>query len=382
MVRYSYLNNAATSYPKPRTVTEAITATLQAPPVDPGRTGGGNDIAKTCRKQLSALLNVADPLQVALLPSATYALNLAIHGLVNAPGAHVVTTELEHNSVLRPIANRIEELGGEVTFVPPNEEGQVEASAVVAAFRAETALVVVSHASNVTGCIQPIDEIAARCANARVPLVVDAAQSIGCVPIDYESLPGRVFLAFAGHKGLLGPTGVGGLVVPDNELPQQIVGGTGIRSESPTHPSELPLRHEAGTPNTVGIAGFSAGLEHIARRGVEVEGDHRHNLVMSIRRHFEQIEDVQLSPLSGGDGRAGIVSFTLASWSPEDLGFILRQMYNIETRSGLHCAPMAHRTLGTESKGTIRVSLGSFNGEDDVVQLVRAIREIRKPCQG
>lgn len=208
-------------------------------------------------------------------------------------------------------------------------------------------------------------------------MLVDAAQTAGAVGINHKQFPGRFFVAFAGHKGLLGPAGTGGLILPDDELSQLTVGGTGIRSESTLHPSELPLRHEAGTPNHPGIAGLLAGVQTVLSRGVDHEGDHRHNLVQIVREAFAENAGVHLLPLADADARAGIVAFTLRGWTSEMLSFVLRESFHIETRAGLHCAPLAHVFFGTSPDGAVRASFGGDNCVEHAEALVEAICDLQ-----
>jgi len=374
-----YLNNAATSFPKPATVVEAVSRWLLQPPADPGRDSAATqDPRVACRIELAALFGVADPNRIVLLPSATHALNLVIQTLLT-PGSHVVTTMLEHTSVLRPIAHRQRDQGVTVTHVWPDESGQVPPAAIAGAITRDTRLVVVTQASNVTGSIQPVEEIADLVAGAGVPLLIDASQSAGAVPLVHRCLPGQVYVAFAGHKGLLGLPGTGGLVLADEELPQLIVGGTGVRSESLLHPPELPLRHEAGTPNLPGIVGLLAGVRAVRARGVETEGAHRHHLVTHLRARLATIKGVRLLPLAGNDGRAGIVSFTVEGWTPEEVGYILQTSFGITTRSGLHCAPLVHQVYGTAPLGTVRASVGYANTEEQVEALANAVAHLVAP---
>ena len=367
-----YLNNAATSFPKPQRVVDAVVRALGAPPADTGRGGGEADPRAECRRLLAALLGVPDPLRVVLLPSATHALNLVIGGLATV-GGHVVTTPLEHNSVLRPLAHLARDRGIGVTIVRPERTGRLSPAAFAAALDRGTCLAVVNHASNVSGGIQPIEEIAELVARAGVPLLVDASQSAGILPIDHEALPGRVFVAFSGHKALLGPAGVGALIVPDDSLPQDVVGGTGAQSESVLHPAQLPLRHEAGTPNLPGIAGLCAGVRAVAECGVERGGRQRAELVRELTGELGRIPGVRLVPVAADDGRVGVLSFNLAGWDPRDVGFALREVFGIEVRAGLHCAPLAHRFLGTAPLGTVRVSFGSHSTLPDAVALFDAV---------
>lgn len=364
-----YLNHAATSYPKPRPVVEAVLRTLSAPPPDTGRGGGVSDPRPECRRLVAELLGVADPARVVLLPSATHALNLVIAGLAT-DDAQVVTTPLEHNSVLRPLAHLARDRGVGVTIVRPESSGRISPTHFAHALAHGTRLAVVTHASNVSGSIQPVEEIAALAARAGVPLLIDAAQSAGILPIEHRALPGRVYVACPGHKALLGPAGVGILVVPDDDTPQDVVGGTGAQSESVLHPAQLPLRHEAGTPNLPGIAGLCAGLRCLMERGVETGSRTRAALVRLILEGLRRISGARAVPVAGGDGRVGVLSFNLAGWDPRDVGFALHEVFGVEVRAGLHCAPLAHRFLGTAPLGTVRASFGAGNREDDAATLL------------
>lgn len=367
-----YLNNAATAFPKPPAVLEAVGAALSRVPAHPGRGGGGEDGLLACRRLVAELLGVDGPERVALLPSATHALNLAIKGLAGA-GDHVVTTSLEHNSVLRPLALGTAEGRLEVTHVRAGADGRVRASDVERAMCERTRLVVVTHACNAIGTVQEVEAIAGTAARRGAALLIDASQSAGVVPLSHRSLPGRVFVAFAGHKALLGPPGVGGLVLADDRLPQAIVGGTGVRSEELPHPADLPLRHEAGTPNTPAIEGLAAGIRLVLERGVQAEGERRGRLARRLVDGLAAVPGVALSPVGGGDERVGIVAFTLAGWTPGDLGDALRRCFDVEVRSGLHCAPLVHEALGTAPLGTVRVSVGWASTIADVDALAHAV---------
>ncbi len=382
-----YLNNAATTYPKPPTVLAAMAQSLAQPPREAGRSSGMDDVAAACRREAALLFEIADERHVVLTPSATHAINLVIQGLL-APGycprpapVHVITTVLEHNSVLRPLEHLRQRGWIDVSWLRPGLDGCVHAETVAAALRESTLLVAVSQVSNVTGWIQPVEEIAAVAAASGVPFLIDASQGGGAVDLCYRDLPGRVFLAVAGHKGLFGPMGTGLLVVPDGSCPQTLVGGTGVHSESLLHPDRLPVRHEAGTPNLPGIAGLIAGLQFVRTEGVDRLGRQRSRLVQRLRRGLARLPEVHMTPLPQGDGRAGIVSFTLAGWKAADAGFALSQSFGIEIRAGLHCAPLAHRELATAPEGNIRVGLAAFNNEEHVDELVAAVQSlVEVPC--
>jgi cysteine desulfurase / selenocysteine lyase len=370
-----YLNNAATSFPKPTSVIDAVFGALSNEVSEPGRGTGGNDPISLCRGTLATFFDVADPDRICLLPSATYALNTVICGLL-WDGGHAVSSVLEHNSMLRPLNHMAEDRGASVTLVRVGREGQIDPDEVRGAVRKDTRLIAVTHASNVTGAIQPIDELAVVAAEADIPLLVDAAQSAGAVPLSHASLPGRIFVAFAGHKGLLGPTGTGGLILPDNTLRQTVYGGTGIRSETPLHPGSLPLRHEAGTPNISGIAGLRAGVSYILGNGVDAIGKARDKLVCAMRDALEPLPGLSLLPLPNRDGRAGVVSFITRNHPPEEVGFLLHEVFGISVRTGLHCAPLIHEQMGTAPLGTIRASVGPFNTMADVERLTTALEEV------
>ncbi len=370
-----YLNNAATSYPKPPEVVAAVCRLLAETPGSSERGfGNGRDHRTTCRSAVADLLGVADAFRVALLPSATHALNEVIRPFA-VPGAHVVTTVLEHNSVLRPLEHaRLR--GAEITHLEPEPGGAVTPAAVVSSIRDTTTLIVVTHASNVTGSVQPIAEIARVAADAEVPVLIDASQSAGGVPISYAGLPGRVFLVAAGHKGLLGPPGVGVLVLPDDQLEQSVVGGTGVRSVLVGHPTDLPLRHEAGTPNLPAIAGLTAGIGVLTLRGVATEGRHRHELVRQLRERLAVVPGCHLLPLAREDGRAGIVSLWLDGWDASELAFVLFDSFGVMTRAGLHCAPLVADHYRVPPSGTIRVSVGRETSPLEIDTVCSAIEQL------
>ncbi len=370
-----YLNNGATSHPKPACVVDAVHRALTVAPCEAGRSAGGVDLTARCRAELAGLLGVERPEQVVITPSATYAINTVVHGCLRGEGGHAVTTSLEHNSVLRPLARLAATMPVTVTHIEADADSRVDPAALREALRPDTRLVCVTHASNVTGSVQPVEEIAAVCAERGIALLVDAAQSVGCVPIDHAALAGRVFLAIAGHKALLGPPGVGALVVPDDRLPQTFVGGTGVRSDLAMHPPELPLRHEAGTPNHLGIAGLTEGVRYVREHGVAEAGAHRAALVQDLREGLRGARGLRLTPLAAEDGRAGIVSFALEGWSSADLAQVLLDAFGIVVRGGLHCAPRA-LPIDLFPDGTVRASFGSFSTPACARALVAAVRAV------
>ncbi|MCW5775658.1 MAG: aminotransferase class V-fold PLP-dependent enzyme [Phycisphaeraceae bacterium] len=387
-----YLDNAATSFPKPECVHQAVLDYMRRVGASPGRGayGAARDGAALlgrCRERLLELVGGERGGQVIFTLNATDALNLAIKGVVRAwnrrnPGrtAHVVTTAMDHNSVLRPLNALAEKGEAEWTCVEADaESGLVEASSVHGAIRAETALVVVVHASNVTGTIQPVEVIGAACRRLGVPLLVDAAQSLGHMPVNATWM-GIDLLAFPGHKGLLGPLGTGGLYLrPGMEalLEPLREGGTGSASESDVQPAALPDRFEPGSHNTPGIAGLSAASEWLLDRGVDSVRTHEARLIEAALDAMPGEKDgFRLLGLPSARGRMGVFSFAHEVVSPASLASGLEARGYL-VRSGLHCAPRAHASLGTlESGGAVRISLGPFMDEHDVRGAMQALAEI------
>ncbi|MEN0021481.1 MAG: aminotransferase class V-fold PLP-dependent enzyme [Planctomycetota bacterium] len=390
--RRIYLDNAATSFPKPASVHEAMLRYATEVGASPGRGAyaearDGAAMLLRCRERLCALFGGHSPEHLIFTLNATDALNLAIKGIVakrrvarvDRP-VHVVTTAMDHNSVLRPFNRLMNDGEAEWSCVAADEAtGLVEPAAVDAAIRDDTALVAAVHGSNVSGTLQPIEKIGEVCRSRGVPLLVDAAQSIGHVPIDVEAM-GIDLLAFPGHKGLLGPLGTGALWIrPGLEeamLPLR-EGGTGSRSEDDIQPSEMPDRFEPGSHNTVGIAGLLAGVEWLMDRGMD-----------AIRAHEERLIATALAELPGeGDGyrllgtrevddRVGVFSLVHESLDADVIASQLEADHGVLTRAGLHCAPRAHATFGSLGTGAIRLSVGPFTTEDDVVTACRGLREV------
>ena len=301
-------------------------------------------------------------------------LNLIINGRVRS-GDHIVTTITEHNSVIRPVNHKVLE-GVEVSYVVPDGEGYVDPEDVRKEIRGNTSLVVVNHASNVSGVVQDLEAIGNVCDKEGVPLAVDAAQTAGVLPIDMAQCH-ISFLAFTGHKCLMGPTGIGGLCVADDaEIRGTIYGGTGVRSAHPFHLDEYPYRLEAGTLNLCGIAGLSAGLDWIEERGLD--NIHRHEIALLARLQdgLSEIDGVKIWGTTRLDRRVATMSMTLESYDASDVGTFLDVDYNVLTRTGLHCAPLMHQWYGTSPRGTVRFSVGAFNTEEDIDAAIRAVAEI------
>lgn len=383
-----YLDHAATSFPKPPGVAEAMACHLRERAVNPGR--AGYDLARAAAADIDALRRrcdrffnnpAADPDRCVFTANATDALNLAISGICR-PGDHVVTTAVEHNSVLRPL-HALQQRGLiEWTVVPCDGHGRIDPDDVAAALRPRSALVVVSHASNVCGAVQPVAAIAAACRARGVPVLLDAAQTAGVYPVDMTAL-GVDLLAFTGHKGLLGPTGTGGLVVGSEvEVRSTRWGGTGIRSVEPDHPQAWPYRLEAGTLNSTGLAGLAAALDWLAAQGATGVAGHERGLAdrfLSACRGIGGLAVVGMGdphPDTLGPDRLAVVTVNLAGRDPRTVGEFLDVEHGIAVRTGLHCAPLIHAALGTAPAGAVRFSFGPFNTTADVDAAAAALTAV------
>ncbi|MGX8773795.1 MAG: aminotransferase class V-fold PLP-dependent enzyme [Bacillota bacterium] len=373
-----YLDNAATSWPKPEGVYDAVSEAIRRGG-NPGR--GSSEQAKAAagdlteaRTVLARLFNIADPDRVIFTLNATDAINMALKGILE-PGDHVITSRMEHNAVTRPLAY-LEDAGVRVTKVETDPVSGADPEAVRAAICDDTKLVVMTHASNVTGTLNPIEEIGAVCREMKVPFLVDASQSAGAVPIDVLKM-NIDLLAIPGHKSLLGPTGTGALYVSESvSLKPYRSGGTGVFSEVRLQPEQLPYYYEAGTPNTVGVSGLCAGVRYILERSIS-------NIYIEEQRTVQRLVDglcaipkvTVYGPLA--PPRAAAVSFNIDGMDCADAAMILETYYGISVRSGLQCAPDAHRMLGTfDVGGTIRVSPGLFTTEEEINSFLTAVREI------
>lgn len=374
-----YLDNAATSFPKPEQVYRAVEHAMRHIGVGPGRGGYSKSLEATrlvfdARETVAEFFGVADSARIIFTHSATEALNLAVQGLIK-PGCHVVTTSMEHNSLARPL-RMMEQRGAEVTWVEADREGFVEPRRIANALRPTTRLVALTHCSNVTGTIQSIGEIGEIAAKGGATLLVDAAQSAGHIPIDVREMKIDL-LAAPGHKGLLGPQGTGFLYVGERvELEPLLVGGTGGSSVQLEQPEKMPERLESGTLNTPGIAGLKAGIEYLRDTGLAAVAARENALVKMLVGGLNSIKGVVVHGPADASRRAGLASFTVTGIDPSNVGFLLSNDHDICVRVGLHCAPCAHRTIGTFPHGTIRVSPGCFNTEGDIEVFLRALRSI------
>ena len=375
-----YLDNAATSFPKPRACLERTLETYARLGVSPGR--GGYDLSEeasayveAARAHLAELFDAPSPERVVYAANATDALNLAIQGMTR-PGDHVVSTRLEHNSVLRPLWHLRQ--AGRLTFdlAPFDGQGLVDPADVARAIRPTTSLVVVSHASQVLGTVQPVAEIAAACAARGVPLLIDAAQSAGHVTVRLHDWQVSA-IAFTGHKALLGPSGSGGLVVaPEVEVAPTRFGGTGVDSGSLAHTPSYPHRLEAGTLNLLGIIGLDEGLSFVQAEGMAAAHEREIGLARRLREGLAALPGVVVYSPPARDGDVPIVTCNVAGVAAADVGAILDGDYGIAVRTGLQCAPLVHEDLHTAEQGAVRFSLGQSTNADDVAWALQAMTAI------
>jgi cysteine desulfurase family protein len=382
-----YLDNAATSYPKPDSVHDTVRSFYSESGINPGRTGcdmalSAEQMVSGTRKKLSELFNASivenggtkDPDRLVFTLNATMSLNLVINGMVG-PGDHVVTTMVEHNSVIRPVNHKVKE-GAEATFVVPDTEGYVAPEDIRKAIQKNTTLVIVNHGSNVTGVVQDIEAIGKVCKEEGVPFAVDTAQTAGVVPIDMPTC-NISFLTFTGHKGLFGPTGTGGICVADDaEIAGTVYGGTGVRSAYPYHLEEYPYRLEAGTLNIAGLSGLSAGVDWIREKGLENIHKHELELLSMLQEGLSDIKGVTVHGTTRLENRVATLSFNVDQYDASDVGTFLDVDYNIITRTGLQCAPLIHEHHGTSPRGTVRMSIGPFNTREHIEAAIRAVGEI------
>lgn len=373
-----YFDNAATSNPKPPAVVEAVTGALTRFNANPGRAGHrlaleAGRVVLDARQRLKELLGAEDATGVVFTLNCTDALNLAIKGSLRY-GDHVITTMLEHNSVLRPL-NELAQRGRiSLTTIPPRDNGFIDPGDIAAAIRANTRLIVVTHASNVTGAIQPVAAIGQVARENGVRYLIDGAQALGGLPVNVQALRCDLY-AFPGHKSLLGPQGTGGLYIrPGIELYTLREGGTGTGSDSVLQPRELPERYESGTVNLPGIAGLGAGCEYVSGH-LSAIMSHERELTAALYEGLSQFEGVEIYSPAEEAARAGIVSFNLGDFSSSQVADALAQE-DIAVRGGLHCAPGAHRVLGTLRRGAVRASVGHANTFEEVEQFLRTLREI------
>jgi cysteine desulfurase family protein len=380
MNKLIYLDNGATSFPKPEQVYIFMDQFYRKFGVNPGRSGYDlcmetGEMVESTRKMLTRHFNGKDPNRLCFCYNSTDALNLIIFGILKQ-GDHAITTTLEHNSVLRPLYHLSIFTGVEVDYIPFNSQGFVDADDFPKKFKKNTRLVIVNHASNVIGTVQPIKEIGRHCRERGIPLAIDASQSAGKIPIDIEEMNVDI-VAFTGHKSLLGPTGIGGLYVREGiEVRHTRAGGTGVRSAVRTHLEEYPYRLEYGTLNTLGVAGLNAGLKWIEKKGLNNIHDQEMKLTTMLRDGLREIEGVTLYCQDDLADHISVLTFNVNGLEAMNTGTILDVDYNIACRTGLHCAPLLHEQLGTDKiHGSVRFGIGPFNTEDEIQTAIRAVQE-------
>ena len=376
-----YFDNAATSWPKPPQVQAAMIHYLQEVGGSPGRSGHrmsieASRIVSDTRDGLAELLHVDDPARIVFTKNSTEALNIAILGCLR-PGDHAITSSMEHNSVMRPLRYLEEQHSVELTVVPcSSATGNLDPDDVRKAIKPNTRLIAVVHASNVVGNLMPVKEIGAIAREAGVPFLTDASQTAGSCPIDVNALSIDL-LAFTGHKSLLGPTGTGGLYIREGiELRPLMRGGTGSKSEQEVQPDFMPDKYESGTLNVVGLAGLGASARFLLQTGVERVIEHERALVERFHQGAAALSGVTVYGSPDIRQRIGVVSFTIEGFTPSKIGLILDQAFGIMTRIGLHCAPAAHRTLGTFPDGTVRFGFSYFNTLEQVDYALGIIEQL------
>jgi len=376
-----YLDNAATSFPKPEAVYGFMDQFYRRFGVNPGRSGfdlcvEAGDILEGTRKSLATFFGGRDPSRLVFSYNSTDALNLAIFGLLQK-GDHAISTTLEHNSVLRPLYHLSEDDGVEVDYVPFDAAGFVDPGDFEKLFRKNTRLVVVNHASNVIGTVQPVKEIGRLCKERGVPFLLDASQTAGKIPIDIRDLNVDV-VAFTGHKSLLGPTGIGGLYVDEGvEIRHTRAGGTGVRSAVRRHLDEYPYRLEYGTTNVLGVAGLSAGLRWLQEKGLESIHRHEMSLVARLRDGLRGVDGVISYCQDGLSDHIAVYVFNVDGVDASNTGTMLDVEHNIACRTGLHCAPLVHEHIGTTGvHGAVRFGVGPFNTEEHIDTAIEAVKEV------
>lgn len=376
-----YFDNAATSYPKPKVVYDAIMEAMVEYGANPGRSGHKKALKASrgifdTRSQISKLFNIKNPMNVILTFNCTESLNMAIKGVLK-PGDHVITTSMEHNSVLRPITF-LSKLGVKNTIVQGDSKGRINPKDIEDSIRPDTKMIVTTHISNLTGTIMDIETIGKIARKHELIYLVDGAQSAGVYDIDVEKM-NIDLLAFPGHKGLLGPQGTGGLYIREGiELVETFQGGTGSISHSLDQPDVFPDKFESGTPNAPGIIGLGAGIKYIFKKGIGNIRSKEEELTNHFIEEASKIDGIKLyGPLEIGY-HAPVVSLNIRDADSSEVSYILDDEYDIAVRPGLHCAPLAHKTIGTFEQGVVRFSFGYENTHEEIEFVIKALKEIAK----
>lgn len=375
-----YFDNAATSWPKPETVYKAAEHQMRNAAGNPGRSGHtrtleADRLVYKTREAVAALFNVKDPARIVFTFNATDSLNIALKGFI-IKGDHIIHTAMDHNSVLRPLGRLRRDGLVTTTTIACDDKVLPVLDTLDSACKPKTHLLVINHASNVTGTIAPIEEMITWAHNKNIAVLIDAAQSAGTINIDAEALDIDM-LAFTGHKGLLGPTGTGGLYIKSGlDLAPLREGGTGSQSELDIHPESMPERLEAGTLNSAGLAGLLEGVTYITETGLDQIRIHETSIRKTLYEKLEKLPGIKLYGPEADEASSCIVSLTVNGADSGEIGYILENNYGILCRTGLHCAPLAHKAIKTFPEGTIRLSPGYFTKPSDIDYLVNAIEEI------
>lgn len=373
-----YFDNAATSLQKPETVIkavmEAMTSLGNASRGAHSAALGSNRMVYETRELLAELFHIDDPSRIAFTMNATESLNIAIAGIFR-PEDHVITTVLEHNSVLRPLY-RMEEAGAEISFLQADKKGNISYEELENAICPNTRAVICTHASNLTGNVLNLEKIGEICEKHRLLFLVDASQTAGIIPINVRKMKISV-LCFTGHKGLLGPQGTGGIyVAPGINIRPLIVGGSGVQSYLKTQPDEMPARLEAGTLNAHGIAGLHAALSYIIDKGVEQIYREEHEKTDYFYRMIRNIPDIHIYGDPENGLHAPIIALNIGDYDSAQVADELMETYGIATRAGAHCAPLMHQALGTQKQGAVRFSFSQFNTREELDAGIQALREL------
>lgn len=379
--RSIYFDNGSTSYPKAPNVAREVGRLLEegAFNINRGNYEGAYEVADTVletREQLADLFHAESSRQVVFTPGITHSLNYFIRGFLKS-GDHVLVTGMEHNAVMRPLY-AMEKKGVCYEMIYTDEEGNVSLEDMECKIRPNTKAVIVLHASNVCGSIVPIEEMGKICRNRHIYFAVDTAQSAGSIPVDMQDAE-IDFLAFTGHKGLLGPQGIGGFLISpalDDRMEPLIMGGTGSQSDRFEMPKSLPDKYESGTLNLPGIIGLHASLSYIKRQGMEKLHQKKMELTQYFLEQVKEFSEIQIIGKKGIENRVAVVSLDFLNMDNAEAAFKLEQEYGIMTRVGLHCAPAAHRTLGTYPQGTVRFAFSAFNTMEEIDQCIQAFKEL------
>ena len=382
-MNYIYLDNASTTFPKAPTVATAMSDYITNRGININRGSYAlaydvEDIIYTTRQRLHPLFNGHDPAHVIFTQNVTMSLNMVIKGLLKA-GDHVLVSSMEHNAVMRPLTQLLDK-GIAFDTIPCDSTGSIQMDSIEPLIRPNTVALIINHASNVCGTIQPLESIGPICKAHNLQFIVDAAQTAGVIPIDVKACHIDA-LCFTGHKGLLGPQGIGGIILTKEmaqNLTPLIAGGTGSFSHLETMPTHMPDAFESGTLNLPGIIGLNEGLAYIESQGMENIHNHELALTQAFLEGLQSIDGINIVGKQNIQDRTAVVSITIDGMDPANIAYELESTYHIMTRVGLHCAPRAHRTLGTYPEGTVRFSFGYANTHKDVESALSALHRIVK----